>query len=110
MRSVSAMLRTPSYVKFDPRIEECLEKLETSPHALPTDHWLCDLVRLAHLAEEVAVAFNLDDPGADLNFHEPRIQYQLKCFQRQLRDWERSVDVSVDPRESLIPIDWEKFS
>jgi hypothetical protein len=42
----------------------------------------------------------MDDPGAELKFTEPRIQYQLKYFQRQLRSWEKTVDTSIDPRKS----------
>lgn len=99
LTSVSTILRLPSFIKFSSRIEECLEILSTSPHALPSDKWLCVLVRLFHIAEEVAIIFNMDDPGAELNFTEPRTQHQLKYFQRQLRLWEKSVDIEVDPRE-----------
>ncbi|KIX98988.1 uncharacterized protein Z520_05449 [Fonsecaea multimorphosa CBS 102226] len=96
--NVTTILRLPTLIRFSPRIEECLELLRTSPHATPSDKWLCATVELARLAEEVAAAFNMDDPGAELNFSEPRVQYQLKCFQRQLQQWEKNVDVSVDHR------------
>ncbi|KIW83329.1 hypothetical protein Z517_02574 [Fonsecaea pedrosoi CBS 271.37] len=96
--SVTTLLRLPTLIRFGPRIEECLEILRTSPHAAPTDKFLCSNVELARLAEEVSAAFHMDDPGADLNFMEPRVQYQLKCFERQLQQWERNVDVSVDQR------------
>lgn len=46
------------------------------------------------------MAFNMHDPGAEVNFMEPRIQYQLKCFQRQLLDWEKCIDASLDRRTS----------
>ncbi|EXJ78087.1 hypothetical protein A1O3_09248 [Capronia epimyces CBS 606.96] len=98
--AVSTILRIPPFIKFNSRVEECLDILANSPYALPSDKWLCDLVRLFHIAEEVSVVFNMDDPGAELNFTEPRIQHQLKYFQHQLRLWENSVgtDVDVDPR------------
>ena len=41
----------------------------------------------------------MDDPGAELIFTEPRVQWQLKCFRRQLQQWEKTVDVSIDPRK-----------
>ncbi|EXJ73945.1 uncharacterized protein A1O5_02239 [Cladophialophora psammophila CBS 110553] len=96
--NVTTILRLPTLLRFSPRIEECLETLRTSPHAAPSDRWLCATVELARLAEEVSAAFNMDDPGADLNFTEPRVQYQLKCFQRQLQQWEKTVDAAVDQR------------
>ncbi|EXJ88469.1 hypothetical protein A1O1_05399 [Capronia coronata CBS 617.96] len=95
---VSTILRIPSFIKFNSRIEECLMILSTSPFVVPSDKWLCKLVRLLHIAEEVSIMFNMDDPGAELNFTEPRTQHQLKYFQRQLQQWERSVNVDLDPR------------
>lgn len=38
----------------------------------------------------------MDDPTADINFLEPRIQYQLKSFERQLELWKKNLDVPVD--------------
>ncbi|ETI26154.1 hypothetical protein G647_02931 [Cladophialophora carrionii CBS 160.54] len=96
--TVTTILRLPSLVRFGPRVEECLETLSKSPYAAPSDKWLCATVGLARIAEEVSAAFDMDDPGAELKFTEPRIQHQLKCFQRQLRLWEKTVDVSIDPR------------
>ncbi|EHY59603.1 hypothetical protein HRR83_001125 [Exophiala dermatitidis] len=95
--AVSTILRLPAFIKFNSRIEECLEILANSPYSLPSDKWLCSLVRLLHLAEEVSVVFNMDDPGAELNFTEARTQHQLKYFQRQLKLWEKSVDADMDP-------------
>ncbi|EXJ56831.1 hypothetical protein A1O7_07175 [Cladophialophora yegresii CBS 114405] len=96
--TVTNILRLPSLIRFGPRVEECLETLSKSPYAVPSDKWLCATVGLARIAEEVSAAFDMDDPGAELKFTEPRIQHQLKCFQRQLRLWEKTVDVSIDPR------------
>ncbi|KAJ9610443.1 hypothetical protein H2200_005220 [Cladophialophora chaetospira] len=96
--TVSTILRLPSPLRYSHRIEECFETLASSPHATQSDKWLCATASLAHIAEEVAAAFEMDDPGADVKFTDPRVQYQLKCFQRQLRQWEKNLDVSVDPR------------
>ncbi|KIX01619.1 uncharacterized protein Z518_09345 [Rhinocladiella mackenziei CBS 650.93] len=95
---VSTVLRLPSFVKFNSHLDECLDTLSKSPYALPSDKWLCATIGLQRIAEEVAVAFHMDDPGADLNFTEPRVQYQLRLFQRQLQQWETSLDPSLDRR------------
>ncbi|KIW65326.1 hypothetical protein PV04_07596 [Phialophora macrospora] len=96
--TVTTILRLPSLIRFSPRVEECLETLSKSAYAAPSDKWLCATARLARIAEEVSAAFDMDDPGAELKFNEPKIQYQLKYFQRQLRSWEKTVDVSIDRR------------
>ena len=98
--SVNTILRLPSLVKFGPRVEECLETLATSSYAAPSDKWLCGTVGLARIAEEVSAAFEMDDPGADLKFTDQRIQFQLKVFQKQMRQWEKTINVSIDPRKS----------
>lgn len=53
-------------------------------------------MRLQRLLEEVAVAFDMDDPAGKVNFLEAKIQYQLKSFERQLEKWKQETDVPVD--------------
>ena len=64
------------------------------------------MARLSRIAQEVNDAFNMCDHGADLDFLDSRTQYQLKYFQCQLQDWEKSVDVDVDKREIHI---WSSY-
>ncbi len=97
--SIATMLRLPSLVKFSPHVEECLHVLSTSPYAAPSDKWLCATVNLQRISEQVSIAFDMDDPGADVNFAQPRVQYQLKIFERQLENWQASFDCAVDSSE-----------
>jgi hypothetical protein len=95
---VTTILRLPAAIKYGPRIEECLHTLATSPFAHPNDKWLCRQVELTRIAEDVCAAFNMDDPGAELEFSDPRVQYQMKAFQRQLQQWQKSLDESIPKR------------
>lgn len=96
--SVSHFLRHPALIRHSAYIDECLSTLSTSPYALPSDTLLCTLVRLQRLAEEVTIAFNMDDPCAELSFTDAKTQYQLRTFEHQLSLWEKSLDVTLDPR------------
>lgn len=92
---VTILLRLPSLIKYSKHISECLKYVNSSPYAQPSDRWLCALVRLQRLLEEVAVAFDMDDPAGKINFLEPKIQYQLKSFERQLEKWRQETDVPI---------------
>lgn len=96
--SVSTLLRHPSLVQFTPYVEECLQLLSTSVHALPSDKLLCCLIGLQRIAEEVAIIFNMDESGANVAFTEPKTQYHLKNFDRRLRSWRQSAQQAAHPR------------
>ncbi|KAK5273872.1 hypothetical protein LTR96_000472 [Exophiala xenobiotica] len=96
--SVSTVLRVPAAPRYDAHLEECLQLLENSPSALPGDKWMCAQAKLSRIAQEVSEAFNMCDPGADLNFTDMRTQHQLKYFRRRLDEWEKFVDTTMDHR------------
>ena len=93
---VTILLRLPSLIKYSKHISECLKYVNSSPYAQPSDRWLCALVRLQRLLEEVAVAFDMDDPAGKVNFLEAKTQYQLKSFERELEKWKQETDVPVE--------------
>ena len=96
--SVSILLRHPSLVRWSPYIEECLHFFSTSTHALPSDAWLCALTKCQHIAEEVCIIFNMDDPSSSISFGEIKTQYHLKAFEKKLADWKSSVPSYMDKR------------
>jgi hypothetical protein len=66
--------------------------------ALPGDKWLACLCSAVHIAEEVAIVFNMDDPSTSISFTETKTQYHLKAFERQLALWKQSVPRHIDKR------------
>ena len=96
--SVSILLRHPSLVRWSPYVEECVHYLSTSPHALPSDAWLSALVKIQHIAEEVCIVFNMDDPSSTISFGDIKTQYHLKAFEKKLADWKSSVPSYMDRR------------
>jgi hypothetical protein len=87
----SAMsLRRPLLIRWGPYSQECMEFLANAPDALPSDKWLCHLVRAQHIAEDVGFQFSMDDPASQLSLTDPKTQYNLKAFERQLKEWRES--------------------
>ncbi len=83
-------LRRPLLVRWSAYMDESLEVLAKAPDALPSDKWLAHVVRAQHIAEEVGYQFSMDDPPSDVSITEPKVQYQLKMFEKQLDEWRRS--------------------
>jgi hypothetical protein len=95
-------LRHPAFVRWSVYTEECLDILSAEPPALPSDVWLCDLIRIQRIAEAGSLSFSMDDPGAIVTLRDVRIQYQLRGFRQQLEYWRRHAKTNLSLRKSSL--------
>ena len=100
--SVSISLRHPTFVRWSVYIEECLDVIANDPNALPSDKWLCDLIRLQHIAEDASVIFSMDDPGSTITLRDVKVQYQLGGFRQQLEQWRWQARSNTEEREYFL--------
>lgn len=84
--SITMILRRPILIRYNEYMRECMEYLETAPDALPSDKVLCQHIRLAHISEEVAVQFQMDDPSASISIADAKVTYGMKHFERDLAE------------------------
>jgi hypothetical protein len=106
MCSASAMgLRRPNLIRWSSYMGECVEVLESSPDAASTDKFLCQLVRNQRIAEEVSIQFQMDDPCAIVNIADPKVQYALRGFERDLEHWSQQVPKDLRTRMCELSID-----
>ncbi|UKZ79220.1 hypothetical protein TrVFT333_006970 [Trichoderma virens FT-333] len=89
--NTSMSLHRPNLIRWTPFMTECLEILETSPDAAPTDKYFCHLVWTHRLAEEVGSQFSLDDPSTMVNITDSRTQYALRALERDLDKYIASI-------------------
>ncbi|OAP56273.1 hypothetical protein AYL99_09452 [Fonsecaea erecta] len=87
--SVSMSLRHPAFVRWSVYTEECLDVLSAEKPVLPSDTWLCDLIRIQRIAEDASITFSMDDPGAVVTLRDVKTQYQIRGFRQQLDHWRR---------------------
>lgn len=80
-------------------MDECVEILETSKDSLPSDKALTRWVKLAHITEEVGFQFSSDDPDSNATFSDPKIQYTVRAFEKQLEQWRRETPAEHYSRE-----------
>jgi RalA-binding protein 1 len=89
--NTSISLHRPNLIRWTPFMAESMEILETSPDAAPTDKYFCHLVWTHHLGEQISNQFSMDDPSAAVNIADPRTQYALRAFERDLERYIASV-------------------
>jgi hypothetical protein len=83
---IAMILRRPILLRFNDFVRECLEMLESSPDALPSDKVLCQHVRLARISEEIAIQFAMDDPSVNLTINDGKVTYGIKHHEKDLAD------------------------
>ncbi|PNY24039.1 Transcriptional regulator WAR1, partial [Tolypocladium capitatum] len=96
--NTSMSLHRPNLIRWTPFMTECLELLESSPDAAPTDKYFCHLVWTHRMGEEIGVQFSMDDPGATVDVLDARTQYALRALERDLEKYRDAV-----PRELMQP-------
>ena len=93
-------LRRPNLIRWGPFMEDCVETLENSPDAAPSDRVLCQWVRSQHIAEDIGTQFSMDDPVANVSIADPKVQYALKGFERDLEKWTSQIPADIHSRKS----------
>jgi len=89
--NVAMALHRPNLIRWQPFMTECMDILESSPDAAPTDRYLCHLVWTHHLAEEVGIQFSMDDPSVSINITDQKVQYALRGFERDLERYSENI-------------------
>ncbi|KAK5658847.1 hypothetical protein OQA88_1659 [Cercophora sp. LCS_1] len=89
--NTSMALHRPNLVRWTPFLAECVDVLESSPDAAPTDRYFCHLIWTHKLAEEVGVLLSMDDPTSAPNISDSRTQYALRGFERELERYSSAI-------------------
>ncbi|KAI6250948.1 Transcriptional regulator WAR1 [Erysiphe necator] len=88
--SASLVLRRPNIIHWSSFTADCVEVLENSEEAFPSDRMLCQWVKIFHISEEIGTRFFMDDPGAIVSFADSQVQHTLRGFERDLEKWRAS--------------------
>jgi hypothetical protein len=93
--NVAMSLRRPNMFQWSNFARDCLQYLQKSPQALPSDKHLIAWVKMQNIAEECGTSFSFDDPTMRVSMSDPRMQVTLKGFEKRMGDWKSSVDPIV---------------
>ena len=94
--NASMGLRRPNLIRWTPFMADCVDVLENSPEAFPSDKALSQWVRSQHIAEEVGTQFSMDDFSATVSIADSKVQYALKGFERDLEKWSEQMPSDID--------------
>ncbi|KAB8234435.1 Zn(II)2Cys6 transcription factor domain-containing protein [Aspergillus alliaceus] len=89
--NTSMSLRAPNVMRWTHCMDECLEELETSPDALPSDKILCYHIRLQHITEEASMQLSLKDTSTSVSLRDMQMQASHRLFRRLLADWRSGI-------------------
>jgi len=68
-------------------MKECVEILETSPEAYPSDKLFCQHVKNQHICEDISLQFMMDDNTATISITDPKVSYALNVLENDLKKW-----------------------
>ena len=78
--------RRANLIRWSSYLEECLQLLETSIDALPSDQILCHWVRLQHIADDIGEQFNVEDPTCLDDLDDMKMKQIVQGFEAQWRE------------------------
>ncbi|KAL9125505.1 MAG: hypothetical protein Q9217_005307 [Psora testacea] len=90
--AVSMSLRLPNALRFTSYMGECLDVLETSPDAAPTDRRFTAWIRVQRIVEDCVNTFSLDDPESTVSLADVRVQTLLRGYEKQMEEWRKALE------------------
>ena len=88
--AIAMGLRRQNIFRFTSYMADCIEVLETSKDALPSDRVLAQWCRVQRIADEFSMTFLFDDPDANVSIQDLRVQCALRGFKRQFEQFSES--------------------
>ncbi|KAG8165270.1 hypothetical protein KVR01_005545 [Diaporthe batatas] len=88
-------LHRPFLLRWTSFMAECMDILESSPEAAPTDKYFCHLVWTHRLAEEIGFQFCMDDPSVPVSLSDHMTQHRIRGFERELDKHKNQVPVEL---------------
>lgn len=95
-------LHRPFLLRWTSFMAECVDVLESSPEAAPTDKYFCHLVWTHQLAEEVGFQFCMDDPSVSVNLSDHMTQHRVRGFERELEKHKKDVPSELMQRMCVL--------
>jgi len=97
--NTSMALHRPNLIRWTTFMAECVDVLEGSPEAAPSDKYFCHLIWTHKVAEEVGVLLSMDDPTSTPSISDSRTQYALRGFERELERYSNAIPKEMQQGE-----------
>ncbi|KAI1410480.1 hypothetical protein F5Y13DRAFT_181404 [Hypoxylon sp. FL1857] len=94
----ATLLRRHQPIMFTSSHEESMRALTQAPDRRNDDQWLCSLVALQEMFDDVSKTLNASYSSTDESFDDFRTQHLLGIYRQRLADWKLSSSGEIDPR------------
>ncbi|KAI2464035.1 hypothetical protein F4781DRAFT_436793 [Annulohypoxylon bovei var. microspora] len=94
----TTLLRRHQPLIFTPSHRACIEALTRGDDKRDDDQWLCSLVLLQEIFDDLSKTLNTSDSCANESFDDFRTQHLLGIFRQRLADWKLYPSGHIDPR------------
>jgi len=100
--SSAQSLRRPNLIRWSNYMQECVDVLETSPEAAPSDRLFTQHVRIQKMCEDISDAFQMDDASAtSVSIADPKVSYTLDVYEQKLEEWKSRLPTDLKDRPQL---------
>lgn len=89
--SVAQVLRRPNLLRWSNYMQECVDLLESSPDAAPSDPLFTQHIKIQRICDEISVSFAMEDPTASISILDPKVEYTLNVLEKKLNEWEQNL-------------------
>ena len=89
--SASMVLRRPNLLRWTNYMKECIDVLETSSDALPSDKLFCQHIKVQYICENIGMQFLMEDNTATVSITDPKVTYQLNVLENDLKNWSDNI-------------------
>ena len=92
-------MRRTNLVPWTPFLDLCVESLQSSEDALPSDKLLVAFAKAQHIVEDVGTAFRMDDPLATAELSDPSNESAIRGFEARMKELREQIP---DPSNSML--------
>jgi hypothetical protein len=92
-------MRQPQLIRWNAYLETCIETLENSSEAAPSDKVLCHCVRLQKWTDTVAAMVHPEDDSTSTRASED-LSSKIEAIKRQIDEWQVKNDLSASTSET----------
>ena len=101
--SSAQSLRRPNLIRWSNYMQECVEVLESSPEAAPSDRLFTQHIRIQKMCEDISDSFHMDDASAtSISISDPKVSYTLDVYEQKLEDWKDRLPEDLKNRPQLL--------
>ena len=93
--SAALSLRFPHILRWSLYMDECIEILEGSDEATPSDKILCQWVKLPRMADDLRARFDNRPKDSTSCLTDPEVQSDLRVFEHRLAEWEKELPKNI---------------